>query len=267
MEKQTSGIQVATSYDEIFQDLENLKEGDMAVFDVDQVLLDPVDLILSGRGESIKTRYFEDIRNRLGQDRFDYLYSIIIRDRRVVRVDERLPDVLRKLHEKGVHVVALTAFWDGLYGVIPDMSQFRVQQLMDFGFDFSPNKTMSDYTYTTLESPRMRRHPRFLQGVLLTSHVSKGDTLAAYLTQHNISKPNRLTFIDDNLIYLNQVQNSCLDLGIPFCGYELRVATLEALSDPVNEAMAGFQFEYLEKNDIWLEDQKAKNLLFDAMSV
>lgn len=261
----TSSIKTVPNFDPVFKKLDTLKGKEIVAFDVDQVLIDPIDHVLSGLGSDIKDKHFKDIRARLGQEAFDYLYSIIVRDREVARLDSRLPSTINNLHKRCIHTIGLTAFWDGPYGVIKDMSSFRVNQLKDLDFDFSPNKIKDDHLYTTHKSPRLDRHPRLKSGVLHTSHVSKGDTLLAYLQEHKI-QPSHIIFIDDQPAYLEQVKKTCKQLNIPFEGFCMRQSFLpkNERDQKIDKAVAALQFQHLEKNNIWLTDEKAKSILQKA---
>jgi len=263
----TSSIKTVSNFDCVLQKLDSLEGKELVAFDVDQVLIDPVDHVLSGLGSDIKDRHFKDIRNRLGQGAFDYLYSIIVRDRSVVRLDDRLPFAIKDLHKRNIHTIGLTAFWDGPYGVIDDMSSFRVNQLKDFDFDFSPNKLVESHIYKNHKSPRLNRHPRLRSGVLHTSHVSKGDTLLAYLKEQAFH-PSTIIFIDDQPAYLDQVEQACKKINVPFEGFCMRQSFLsqDLRNQEIDEAIAALQFQYLEKNKEWLDDRKASNMLQKAVS-
>ncbi len=258
----SSSICTVSTFDPIFDALKTLTGKELVVFDVDQVLIDPLDHVLSGLGSTIKNKYFQDIIDRLGIETFDYFYSIIVRDRAVSRLDDRLPKIIDTLHNRNIHTIALTAFWNGPYGVIEDMSSFRVNQLKDLDFDFSRNKSLDSYLYTDYLSPRLNRHPCLKKGVLHTSHVSKGDTLFAYLKKSTF-QPSRVLFIDDQQTYLEQVQATCKNLSIPFEGFCLRQSFKSSVNrkNDIDEAIAALQFKHLENTKEWLNDKKAKTLL------
>ncbi len=228
----------------------------LCVFDVDQVLIDPKDAVLSAVGEAIKTQNLKQIHTDHGQEVYDYYYSILVKERQVDLVDALVKETISDLQKRQLPTIALTAFWDGPYGVLDNIGDFRVQQLLNLGYDFSKSQPLEDQLFQHLDSGREGLYPSLKDGIALTCYVSKGEVLKAYINQMN-DQPNHVIFIDDRLSFIEQVINACKEMNIPCTAIHYLAA--EKNGKVLNEPLAHFQWQYFVENKTWLSDEEAIN--------
>lgn len=264
-------IQILSRLNLIEKQLFKAQDNVLVIFDVDQVLIDPVDTILSAKGDTLKVTLLKGLGQRLGIARANELYSILIKEREVRLVENLIPEYIQKLHLHGHKVMGLTAFPTHRFGKIDNVTHFRKSQLQAFNiqFDaFAPNKIFSELNPEAIRTQHHFRTPSYDDGILYTGTgglnappLSKGSVLRAFLATLDW-KPNSIIFIDDNFHHLQSVQECCKMEHIPFQGYHYTAAN--DLPGILDRTLARFQFKYLEKNDIWLSDFKAKQLMNKA---
>ena len=233
-------------------------ERTLCAFDVDQVLIDPKDAVLSAMGEAVKVKRLQELEAKHSQEMYDFYYSIIVKEREVELLDPKIKETVLKLQHRGVPTFALTAFWDGPYGVIENIGDDRIAQLLSFGFDFGNSQPLSDRLFKNLKSHRLALHPSLKRGVVLTCHVSKGDVLEAYINELD-QKPDHVIFIDDRITYIEQVVTSCSEMGIQCTA--IHYVGRERIDKKLDMAVADFQWNYLLKNHRWIPDQEVIKMM------
>jgi len=249
------------SLKEIFS-LNNLNSDSLIVFDVDQVLIDPIDRILSRKGETLKKSLLEELGQRYGIEKGHEIYSILVHTRKVRLVEEETPDLIRGLIEQNKKVIALTKFPTGPFGCIPSVEAWRETQLKALGIDFSASfKAHPRIAFPKLQSSLYPALPVFQSGILYTggggltpAQLSKGEVLKAFLS-HLDWKPSHLIMVDDVESNVEDVEQACHELGISSEGYHYTYVL--NLEDKIDEALARFQFNFLDQHRVWLSDQEA----------
>ncbi|MDB6096536.1 MAG: hypothetical protein JWM09_814 [Francisellaceae bacterium] len=256
------------SLKELIPLFESLSPNDLVVFDVDQVLIDPTDIILSYNGEALKSLLLKKLEREYGVDKANEFYSIIIKDRAVRLVEPETPKIIQQLIDKKIPVVALTAFPTGPFGVINNLEDWRLSQLKNLNIDFSnsfKNKIKEPHYFKELYfSKENKRNPLFKDGILFTGtggmgahNVGKGQVLQSFLTL--VGSTGRVIFIDDNKNHLENVLTIATKNQIPLQAFQyLGAAKLPA---ELNESLSYFQFEYLTTHKKWLADAKALELI------
>lgn len=260
MPRLSSEIISCPQMDTFFDTVGQLTTRDLVVCDVDQVLIEAKDHVLSGQGDAYKLPWLNAAQHSLDQDIFDLLYSIIIRDRPVRLTDPRWPNILTHLKGQNIPTAALTAFWNGPYGVLKDVGLQRLEQMRDLGLALNPLHLINtkEHAFTDVNPKRPATPPTYRDGVMFTCYVPKGEALKAFLTWAD-HKPKRVIFLDDRVSHLKSVQAACADLGIDFVGYHVTLCY-----DPpqkTNKDLANFQFSYLYAHKQWLSDQEATKLM------
>ncbi len=239
------------------------QEEVLVIFDVDQVLIDPTDQVLSAKGDPLKSRLLKDFEYRLGAARANQLYSILVKTRAIQRVEETLPTLIATLIAHDIKVIALTAFPTGTFGCIANVENFREQQLKMEGFEFQQSfKGLERLLFHELRPEQDYRVPTFQSGILYTGtggmgapHLTKARVLQAFC-KRIAWKPRKVIFFDDGLKHLEEMEAFCLEEKILFEGYHY----LEALKLPgvVDKVLGRLQFKYLEKHHRWLSDEEAR---------
>src|SRR5581483_2492335 len=131
-------IQTLSRLNLIEKQLFKAEENVLVIFDVDQVLIDPIDTILSAKGDILKVTLLKSLSQRLGIERANELYSILVKERQVRLVEDLIPEYIKKLHLHGHRVLALTAFPTHRFGKIENITHFRKTQLKQYGIQFEP---------------------------------------------------------------------------------------------------------------------------------
>jgi proline iminopeptidase len=244
--------------------INELTENDMVIFDVDNTLILPRDLILRTENQGFLTKLSEEILINpeiVIPDKWDrnYLSSKTLLSAESMIVDPKIPSLIKKLQEKGVKTIALTAMQTGAHGLIESMEDWRIQQLKLHGIDFSATFPELDFLAFD-EISRENSHPTFKSGVLSSGSHTKGEVLIAFLVHLNW-KPKRIFMVDDKIEYLETVRFELETIDVDFRGFHY--TAVEHLTSTLDENVARLQFQYLALYGEWLSDQQAKATLLD----
>ncbi len=236
-------------------EVENLDENDLVVFDIDKVLLTGAGTF--HRGTKQQRRALRSNFKKLSKKHQDRIRSKAILDRERILVDARTPDLIRALQQRSVKVIALTACLAGKYRLIPHLEDCRLQELKKFGFDFSAAfPTVKSQEFCQLAYKH--RHPLYKDGVLFASCCDKGETLWAFL-EKNSWWPARIIFIDNNRRNIASVERVAKRLAIPYLGLLYKAAY--KLPGAFDEKLAQFQIKYLIDHETVINDQDASMLM------
>lgn len=242
--------------------LQQLDQNALVLFDVDYTLTIPDDAILRPCGQKLVKQFSSEIIENPsivppGKYSLGYLYCQVPLKAKCSLVDGNSPALIKQLQNRGVRTMALTAAPGGKLGLIESMALWRINELKEFGFDF----TSAFPTTPVIEFPKRRDKeypPLFHSGVLFSSKHSKGDVLKQFLDAIHWY-PTKVVFIDDRVEYLQSAETVLKELGIPFTGFHYTAA--EKLPCTLDERLAEFQFRYLAEFGTWLSDAEAKQKL------
>lgn len=244
-------IQSIRSFQEV--EFDGLPKKSLVIFDVDETLITPTDVLLKPVGGSFKEW------QRIQPEQFEHYFSIMLASTNYALVDEAVPTLLIALHRQGISTMGLTACSTGRVGVIPSMTLWRCDQLRKLGINFSSCFT-EEYIFSELVDATIHP-PLFKNGILFTGDLqhpeksSKGQLLAAFFDRV-MWKPELIIFFDDNLKHLEAVQAILDQRKIPFCGYRI-----DSPSYVLNEKIAEFQIQALINSEKWICDQAATLLI------
>ena len=243
-------IQTISSFREV--NWENLPSKSLVIFDIDEILITPADLLLKPVGRDFNGW------GKIPLKEFEYYLSIMLASTKYVLVDAEAPNLIKKMLQKGILAIALTACSTGAIGVIQSMEEWRFNQLNALGIDFSPFFE-GEYVFSELVDAKSRP-PLFKNGILFTGDLqnpeksAKGQLLGIFLDKINWS-PEKVIFIDDSQKHLEAVFQELNQRGIPFQGHLLTTPTLQ-----LNEKIAELQIRTLLDTNKWITDQEAKIL-------
>lgn len=244
----------APSLQVIENELKNLDENSLVVFDIDYTLIVPNDLILKPCGETYFQKRMTELRS-MG-DHGAELGSIISLQSKVSIIDDQIFDILKFLKQNHIKTIALSAMPTGKYGIIPNAEDWRINQLHAIGIDF-------DWAFPDLDTIVLpgfegkRTSPVFKNGILASAKNPKGKVLIAFLNHINWT-PANIIFVDDRMEFINSVENELDKRNIPHLCYHYTAATDKACK--FDKKLADFQINYLIKAGQWLSDSKAKEL-------
>lgn len=228
----------------------------LVIFDVDDVLITAKDQILKPDHKKFLERLNRDLENRLSEQESQKLWSIIWLSRSDEVVDSKMITLIKEAQSKGLKVLALTNAWTGDFGNIHSLEDWRIGELEDLGYTFKDSwHTLALKSFESLKSKDPKRFPVFKNGILFTCNLPKGEVLNAFLHYAHIS-PKKIIFIDDKRKHLESVEAFSKGAGILFEGFEY-TAVAKRPKTPLNEKRARYQFEVLEKEHMWLNDQEA----------
>lgn len=231
--------------------LQDIDERTLIVWDVDYTLITPADALLSPAGEAFRKEFNKRYASEEFREFYEDRMSRVVSQRKIRLVEEQVLALLQTLKNKGAKVMALTAIRTGKFGVVPNVEDWRVQELRNLGIDFSESFTNEKLVFDEFSgkiSP-----PVFTKGVLCSDSYSKGQVLAAFLKRVNFT-PSKILFIDDRMEYIEAVEREFSDRAIVSFHY---TAALDQLPR-FDEALAGFQLNYLLEHGQWLSDTEAR---------
>lgn len=243
--------------------VQQLPKDSLVVFDVDEVIFTDQDAILKPVGDPLKFQIFNEryakADTQSEKDLTTIILSLPLTLAKKELVESRTPQLIKKLQEKGIKVIALTSCPTRPFGIIKDFEKWRLGHIDDFGIDFS--KSFPDQKRFVFENITSYNVPPpvYNQGVIFAEGFSKAAVLSAFLQKINY-KPSEVVFIDDMFSNLQQMQDKLAILRIPFHGFYY-VKVEKDSAGGIDEEIARFQFDYLFKNQKWLSDQEAKNLI------
>ncbi len=247
-----SEIQTIRSFEEAEEKIASLTEESLAIFDVDEVLVTPSDLVLKPTGGTFNPDYL----NVLSEKERDDLLSVMLNGTEYVLVDPNAPAILAKLAERKVNAIALTACRTGFFGVIPSMENWRCGQLNRVNIDLSASffkGTECIFPESTGGKPIFKNGILFCGDFSHSKKSSKGELLGIFLDNMEWS-PDEIVFFDDQMKNLLSVQEEAEKRGIPYQGYLFETDS----SDSLDEKIAEFQFQTALKEKKWLSDKEAK---------
>jgi len=186
----------------------------LIVWDIDDVLVCPVDQILRKSSRALLFSYIDPLK-KAGEEYFAFFDSIIWTTTDEARV-KGVFDVWQRCSESTARQLALTSPPGGIYGCIKDLAQFRLQRIAELGFDFS--RDWEDVGGFVLD--RIGSHDKpacFYNGVLFGGTYGKGLILSEFLERHG-QGVREVVFIDDKPENVDSVRSAMQNRGISVCG-------------------------------------------------
>ena len=231
---------------------DDLPPKSLVVFDVDETLITPADILLKPAGRGFKGW------EKINPEQILHYLTIMLASETYILVDDNIPGIIQNLFPKGISAIGLTACSTGAVGVIQSMEKWRFDQLKAVGIDFSPFFP-EEYVFSELVV-ETSRPPIFKKGILFTgdfqaAHKStKGELLGVLFDRMNW-RPEQVVFIDDDRKHVEAVRDMLGQRKIPFRGYLMERPLLE-----LNEKVAEFQIQTLLDSNKWISDKQAKIL-------
>jgi len=238
----------------------------LVIFDVDDVLIAPVDKVFRMETSgTIQRNIVDELKQTLGKSkdplvkaRYERLLSRFRLSRKVQSVEVYTPHLLAKLQAQGITVIGLTQCETGKLGFIEDVPDWRIQELASLGFKFTEEfQKQSHIVLNTLPKANYP-FPIFKKGILFTSGYSKGRVLISFI-RHSQYYPKSLVFFDDKRYQLESVQKAAKALGLPFQGFHYLGAN--RLPRTSNTQITTLQKEYFYEKELWLSDIETETFI------
>lgn len=237
--------------------LETIDQQSLVLFDVDETLLIPKDLILNPYAREAWNEYAkETIENPeiVPPGKYDdaYFFGQVLSKIEYKVVDPKVVGIVRSLQRRNIKTIAFTRMPVGPLGVIPSMEDWRIGHLKKHQFDFSP--AFPQFPEIKINVLSTGISSLFKQGMLCANKQDKGPVFTAFLDAIQW-KPLHVVFIDNRLDYLKSVEIALEGTGIEFIGFHYR--DVENRPRVVNEQLAKFQLRHLAETGEWLSDEEA----------
>lgn len=199
---------------EVFAQFNNADSKTLAIFDVDMVLVQPSDpafqMANMKRFSKISKRFMKEVP----ADKQMLFLSLMTISSDPVLIDDRTPQFLQQIIERGIPAMALTANLTGQFEKISKMEHWRIEGLRQLGIDFfktAPCQTKLVFDNLT---PYRGNYSTYLNGMLFVNGttVSKGEAFLSFLEKTDFY-PNKVIFIDDREDNLKSLEAAIQKLG------------------------------------------------------
>ncbi|WP_068469937.1 DUF2608 domain-containing protein [Candidatus Protochlamydia phocaeensis] len=224
---------------EVFNYIQNANSKTLVIFDVDMVLVQPSDPAFQMANMKRFSTISKRIMKEVPEDKQMIFLSLMTIHSKPVLLDDRIPQFLQGIIDKGVPTMAMTANLTGRFGPIQNMEKWRIESLQQLGIDFSKSAPYSaSIIFDDLTSYR-ENYSKYLNGILFVNGtmISKGEALLAFLEKTDFY-PEKIIFIDDrqdNLksveIFLKKLDKAIQYQGIHFIGAQKYPSKIISESD------------------------------------
>lgn len=201
---------------EVFDHFNNADSQTLAIFDIDMVLVQPSEPAF----QMANIRRYGEISKRIMKEvpaeKQMLFLSLMTLSSNPVLIDDRIPEYLQGILQRGIPSMGLTANLTGSFGSIKNMEQWRINSLRCLGIDFSKTAPYPDsLIFNDLASYR-GNYSTYLNGVFFVNGtcVAKGEALLAFLEKTNFM-PNKIIFVDDREDNLKSMEAAIQKFGKP----------------------------------------------------
>lgn len=246
------------TYSEIKDIFDACDENTLITFDVDSTLIMSHDVMANFEFPSVwfairaLLKYPKLIWNKKS---IEPILSVVFEQAERFVFDPDIVRIIQQIQKQGCKTVALTMMWNGTYGNIKNMPEWRASMLEKFNINFDGQ--FSDTEFKSLPKNR-GLYPCLHRGILCTNHTDKGKVLGAFL-DHNNLKPTHIISFDDQKKQLNSVASECTKRKIAFSGYQM--VGWKKYCNEWNTNRALLQLDFLMNDKIWLTDSEADAIL------
>lgn len=246
------------TYSEIKDIFDSCDENTLITFDVDSTLIMSNDVMANFEFPSVwfairaLLKYPELIWNK---NSIEPILSVVFEQAERFVFDPDIVRIIQQLQKQSCKTVALTMMWNGAYGYIKNMPEWRASMLNKFGINFD-----GQFPDTEFKSLPMDRdlYPCIYKGILCTNNVGKGKVLGAFL-DHNNLKPTHIISFDDQKKQLNSIASECAKRKIAFSGYQM--VGWKKYCNEWNTSRSLLQLDFLMNDKVWLTDSEADAIL------
>ncbi len=257
-----NAIQKIDSLEQVANILETADRNSLVIFDIDDTLISPADTIEqtwfhhSPDGQKVYKELDAYIKTKDNPRQYSEMMTEKIKSKTKFKLieDESL-QLIHKLQNKNVKVMALTNCSTGPGKIIDSWQSWRSDNLKQVGIDFS-----SSFDLQAIDLSKFIKSgdkPVFYKGILLTDGVEKGVVLGAFLDAINFVA-DQIFFFDDQENQVKSVEKMAIARGIPYQGFIFRGA--EKLVHIFDPAVIQLQLQYI-KNDDYITEVQASELL------
>lgn len=202
--------------DDVFKIFSDADSKTLAIFDIDMVLVQPDNPAFQMANIKRYGTLSKAILKEIPTEKQMIFLSLMTIGSKSILIDPQTPEILRKITQKGIPLMALTANLTGELSHIKNMEQWRIASLCNLGIDFSK---AAPYAHSLVfnDLPSYRdNYSTYLDGVLFVNGtvVPKGDALISFLKKTG-QYPDKIIFVDDREENLKSVEASLQNLKRP----------------------------------------------------
>lgn len=257
------------NWQEVLTSVENttqIPEQTLILFDVNDVLIAPTDIILSKYHRQEAIDKIKKIHNIEQNEAQPGVHPVLREDLAVTKtfmdiwtkthidvVDQDGPQAIQALQEKGYNVMGLTNGITGSIGGITNMVGYRSDELYRLGYTFKGPNGLGKIPLGTAVAVG-NGAPIYQDGIIYTAGQAKGPVLDTFLQKSHI-KPNKIILVDDKKGNLDSVATFCRKHGIDFVGIEFNALARQQKYVSYDKKIGACQFEHYQKYHQWLSDQ------------
>ena len=249
MAQQHTTITKISDFQIVAELLEKATKNHLVLFDVDDVLImDQDEYRLT---HPYRREFVRDSKLRLEKKYRDHLFSIILKERKIRLVDPYITAILEKLWNQDIPTAALTKLYTGTFGVIEDLTDWRIQELQNIDIDFMRSTPIKESIL--LEELHIGCGvPMMVEGIIFTADVDKGLILENILRKAEYF-PETIIFFDDLLENILSVEKMCKEMNINYYGFEFDGASLVPEVE-LHKESEKIRFSTLEQERRWITD-------------
>ena len=237
---------------EISEAAQNADQETLVVFDVDNVISAPSDLIGRPKARNVRRAIFKEYEQKYGKDRVVHIHSFYYLRASEEFVEQEIKEIILRLQQRKIPSLALTAMGTEKFGNIEDPMHLRVSRLKEKGIVFS---------FANLEKRILwEDEAGYESGVIFAGKQSKGQALKYFLENVIKWKPKHIIFIDDNTDYLNSVHEMCDNLAIQFTGFYYKASVFDQ-DQELSPEVARLQLKTLDEQKIWIPDSETHKMI------
>ncbi len=243
----------------------NRPEDILVAFDIDMVLTQPDHPAVYYPTLMKYAKVYKKILGSLSAEQKDFANTLTTQNYPQKFVEEETPEVVKRIEEKGIKVIAFTATLTGKFNNIKDkIIALRRDDLQKKGLDFTKSFKESAPVISFTEFPAYASsYPMFDRGILSSNgegFTTKGQVLCSFLQHVGLKHrqqtgspgyfPKVIFLIDDRKKNLEDVEialKSCND-SIEFVGLEYQGAFSYAPQDISEEDFEKFWTALAEKS-------------------
>jgi histidinol phosphatase-like enzyme len=196
--------------------LEQANQDTLVIFDVDHVLIMPTNEYTLSR-PIYRTQLWQELKDKLPEEKFEYLFSIVVFKAKWQLVDDNILQTLSHLNSNKIPTIALTALNTGKLGIINNREDLRIKELSSLGINFKSMSPFSKDKIIIHELENKHGIPMLKNGIILTAELDKGQVLEYILNNQNY-RPKSIIFVDDKLINIQSIESICERYNIKCCG-------------------------------------------------
>lgn len=212
--------------------LPHIDSETLVVFDIDNTLITPKQMLGADKWFQNTIHHYikEGYSSEEAHIKLLPTFINIQKMTEVALVEPIISSIIHTLQKKGHFVMALTARHS-------ELAHKTVEQLASVNICFSKNPPMCKRLKLNSYYPLS-----YVEGILFVSRRNKGQLLFALAKELNF-EIQKICFVDDKLIYLQQMDQVCKQNRIPFIGF--RYKGCDERANKFDPDIANVQLKYL----------------------